>query len=276
MNSTAFSIKVALYRMLMKFKHKFSAHELQKFYSGLGSKKKCYVCNTTFNNFTKWRNKGKDSTEVAQIFDFIGSDPENYGCMFCRSSDRERHLFMYFDKLNLWEKMQGAKILHFAAERNLRVKINEQKPQEYLLADIAPKREGMVKIDATQIPYENESFDFLIANHILEHIPDHLKALSEFFRVLKPGGIAILQTPYSKLLKNNFQDENINTDKLRLFFYGLEDHVRTFGRTNLFENIEDAGFTLQIKLHEQFFTDKDAYYYGVNKHEELIQAIKPG
>ncbi len=243
--------------------------------NSLGSKKKCYICNRTFYYFTKFGNGSQGMPEFSKRLNIVGSDIDNFGCMYCGSNDRERHLFMFFDKLGLWEKMKGAKILHFAPEKNLPSKICEQYPLEYIKADLCPKNEDVKNIDATAIPFNDVTFDFIIANHILEHISDYSKALYEIFRVLKSGGIAILQTPYSELLRHNFEDDNINTDDLRLFFHGLEDHVRTFGEYQFLRSLEDVGFEIQVKKHEELFDNHMAYYYGVNSRECLIQVVKP-
>ena len=130
----------------------------------------------------------KSLSEFRKRLDGVGSDTDNFGCMYCGSTDRERHLFMFFDKLMLWETMKQGKILHFAPERHLSIKISEQAPLEYVRGDLYPQKSAIRKIDATAIPFSNDTFDFLIANHLLEHIPDYCKALSEFFRVLKPRG----------------------------------------------------------------------------------------
>ena len=115
----------------------------------------------------------------------------------------------------------------------------------------------------------------MASNHILGHIPDYYRALSEFYRVLKPGNAAILQTPYSKILKNNFEDENLDTDELRLVFYGEKEHVRIFGEYQFLKSIENAGFNLQIKKHKEFYDGHVAHIYGVNEKEDLILVMKP-
>ena len=181
---------------------------------------------------------------------------------------------MFFDKLSFWEKIKDGKILHFAPEKHLKYKISQQAPLEYIKADLFPKEQDTQIIDATAIPFNDNMFDILIANHILEHIPDYKKALSEFYRVLKPGGIAILQTPYSRVLMNNFEDEGIDSEELRLFFHGQEDHLRTFGEIEFLKSLEEAGFNLAIKKHEDCFDPNDAYYYGVPMKEDLIMVEK--
>lgn len=249
-------------------------YKTKRFTNGLGSQKKCYVCGRTFTRFTKFKGGTKNQSSYRALLKNIGSDTDNYSCMYCGCNDRERHLFMYFDKLKLWERMKKMKILHFAPERYVQVRIKEQEPPEYIKADLFPAHADMEKIDATDIQYDDGVFDCLISNHILEHIPDYQKALSEFYRVLKPGGIAILQTPYSTLLIKNFEDDAINTEELRLFFHGQEDHVRTFGEQQFLSSIEEAGFKLNIQKHKELFNADEAELYGVNGEEDLILVEK--
>jgi SAM-dependent methyltransferase len=268
-------MKLNMNTLIKKILGKRMIKKISRISNGIGRKKQCYICNRTFNHFTKFRGGSKRRSEFLKRLDIVGSDRNNFGCMYCGSHDRERHLFMYFDKLNMWQKMKGAKILYFAPEKRLWAKISEQSPLECITADLHPKTEEVKKIDATKIPFSDEKFDVVIANHILEHIPDYSKALSEFYRVLKAGGVAILQTPYSKLLKKNFEDENLDTDELRLFFYAQEDHVRVFSEHQFLKSIENEGFNLQIKKYEDLFDDHTANIYGVNKKENLILVEKP-
>lgn len=249
--------------------------KIQVMFYQAGSNKKCYICNKKLGHFLKYRGGWVSFSFWIRNIELVGSDVDNFACPFCGSHDRERHLFMFFDKLNIWDKFRGANILHFAPERHLSRKIEDYSPIKYVKADLFPKDVSIEKIDATTIPYKDSMFDILIFNHILEHIPEYVKALNEIFRVLKPNGIAIIQTPYSKLLNKNFEDEGINTDQLRLVFYGQEDHVRVFGEKQFIKELKNAGFILDIVKHSDCFCDQDSFYYGVNKYEDLIKAKKP-
>ncbi len=247
-----------------------------KYANRFWSRKQCYICGNTFKSFTRHRKGSRGINEFIKNLRMVDSDVDNFQCMYCGCHDRERHLFMFFDRLRLWESMKEAKILHFAPEEHLPDKIKEQGPREHIQADPFPPAEHIISMDARSIPFEGERFDFIIANHVLEHIPEYMTALSEFYRVLKPGGTAVMQTPYSRLLKENFEDEGINTDETRLFFYGQEDHVRIFGHSRLFKSIEEAGLILQVEKHDDYFSQDLSDYYGVNGEEDLIMAIKPG
>lgn len=240
-----------------------------------GNQRQCYVCKRRLRFFTKFQGGSRAIPELQRRLEIIGSDVDNFGCVYCDSHDRERHLFMYFDQAGLWERARGSRILHFAPERNLALRFAAGAPSLYVRADLFPQSEDIKSIDATNIPYPEGSFDILIANHILEHIPNYRAALREFHRVLRPGAIAILQTPYSRLLEKTFEDKNINTDALRLFFHGQSDHVRTFSESDLFQSLQESGFELRMVKHDDCFDDAATLRYGVNPREDLIRVAKP-
>lgn len=54
--------------------------------------------------------------------------------------------------------------------------------------------------DITQIPEPDSSFDAVLCSEVLEHLPDPLKALDEFSRLLKPDGILILTAPFASMV----------------------------------------------------------------------------
>jgi SAM-dependent methyltransferase len=240
----------------------------------LGNKKKCYVCHETFYRFSKFRGGSKNRPEFMKKLDMVGSDPDNFFCYYCWTHDRERHLFMFFDKLNLWDQFKAGSVMHFAPEKNLSARIISLKPALYVKGDLYPKDASINKIDATAIPSADNTFDVLICNHVIEHIPSYLIAMKEIYRVLKPGGMAILQTPYSKLLKHNFEDENITTKEQRNYFYGQQDHARVVSEEQFFHDLEKTGFKLAIARNNDFFTHEECAYYGVNSKEDLVRVYK--
>lgn len=243
--------------------------------NGLGRSKKCCVCGTTFFRFSKYRGGWKAFSAYLHNEKWIGSDFDQFWCPFCRSHDRERHLILFFEKLGFWDKMTGASILHFAPEKNLASRIAACRPARYVKGDLVPAREGIERLDVTDIPYSAASFDWVLCNHVLEHVPDDAKALREIYRVLKPGGFAILQTPYASGLEKTLEDPaEIDTDEKRIEFYGQEDHIRLYGR-DLFERIGAAGLTLQLKKHAECLAGVDASRFGVNRDEPLFLCVKP-
>lgn len=240
----------------------------------IGNRKECYVCKKTFHHFGKFRSGSKGLSDYLKNLKVVGSDVDNFMCHFCGSNDRTRHLFMYFYKLGLWGKFKGASIVHIAPEKTLSDRIKSLLPARYVMGDLLNTNEEHQKLDVTDLPFENGSIDILICNHVLEHVPEYKKALREIHRVLRVDGFAILQTPYSKLLKKNFEEESINTDALRLFFYAQEDHVRFFSEKQFFQDLEEASFELKIARHSDLFSEKETIRYGVNRMEDLIRVVK--
>ena len=103
------------------------------------------------------------------------------------------------------------------------------KQLDYLSADLNSDK-TMVKMDITSISWPDNSFDRIICFHVLEHIENDKKALQELYRVLKPGGWAIIQSPVDMARDTTFEKAGVVTPEQRKEIYGQEDHVRIYGR----------------------------------------------
>jgi SAM-dependent methyltransferase len=180
---------------------------------------------------------------------------------------------MFFDQLGLWSSFQDANILHFAPEPHLADRIAAQHPKLYIKADLHPAMPDIHSIDVTDIHYDDNSFDVIVCNHVLEHLSNDTKGMSELYRVLRPGGWAVLQTPYSRLLQNTFCDPAIQTNQLRKRLYGQEDHVRLYG-ADLLSKLAQAGFDPCVKAHGDVLAGIDANIDGVNPREDLLLFTK--
>jgi len=106
----------------------------------------------------------------------------------------------------------------------------------------------MLRMDITNIPIAGDAFDAILVVHVLEHIMDDRKAMRELFRILKPGGWAILQVPI--LRERTYEDASIVTPKDREKNFGQNDHVRIYGR-DFKDRLEAAGF----KVNESDFVN---------------------
>jgi SAM-dependent methyltransferase len=224
-----------------------------------------------------YRGGWRQAPALLRAFQVVGSDLDNYLCPVCGCHDRERHLLFYLRQTRFLDRLRGSAILHFAPEGRLTSFIEMAGPIRYVLADLFPSRPGVERIDLLDIPYAPGTFDFVIANHVLEHVSDDLKALSEVRRVLKPGGHAILQTPYSNLLEHMFCDPGVKSEADRLQVYGQEDHVRLYGR-DIFQRFASVGFISRVAEHAQVLAGFDAARFGVNVNEPffLFEAAQGG
>ena len=199
----------------------------------------------------------------------IGSDLKRYACPKCESNDRERHLKLYCQKLGIDRVMAGGRILHFAPEPQFAAFVAAANPHEHVKADLFPAAADIRKVDMLAMSFAAASFDMVIANHVLEHVADDAQALSEIHRVLRPGGMAILQTPYSAMLQTTFEDPGIVSRDARTYVYGQDDHVRLYGQ-DIFFRFAEAGFESHVARHETTLLEFDPATYGVNPREPFF------
>ena len=158
------------------------------------------------------------------------------------SLERHRLLWLYLkEKTDFFTAPH--KLLHFAPEQAFYKRFSNQKNLEYTTTDLnSPLAD--VKADICNLPFEADSFDFILCNHVLEHIPDDTKAMQELYRILKPGGTAILQVPQDLNRQQTFEDDGITDPKERAKIFGQYDHVRVYGR-DYFEKLRRIGFKVE-------------------------------
>ena len=239
-----------------------------------GASRRCCLCGSAVRAFLPYRDGLASLPAVAVEADIVGSDVQNFECPACGCHDRERHLVLYLHAAGLLAAMKGARVLHFAPEPHLQRVIAAAAPAQYVRADLHPRQPGVNRLDLTAIAMPAASFDFVIANHVLEHVGDDALALSEILRVLCPGGHAVLQTPFAAARAGTFEDPRITGDAERLQAYGQEDHCRLFG-ADFDRRVVAAGFVSRVAQHAQLLPHVDARACGVNPREPLLLFAKP-
>ena len=155
------------------------------------------------------------------------------------SLERHRLLWLYLQKETTFFEKE-LKVLHMAPEQCFLSIFKKMKNLDYTTADLYSPIVD-VKADILDLPFEDELFDFVLCNHVLEHIEDDAKAMSELFRVLKPGGIGIFQIPQDLSLDQTFEDSNITSPEERAAHFGQYDHVRIYGK-DYFDRLRKVGF----------------------------------
>ncbi|MEM9023365.1 MAG: methyltransferase domain-containing protein, partial [Bacteroidota bacterium] len=139
-------------------------------------------------------------------------------------------------------------------EQRLRHKLKRMTNVQYINADLDP-RLADVQMDITAIPHGDNHFDLVICNHVLEHIPDDRLAMRELFRVLKPGGQAILQVPIGLTLEQTIEDPSITDPAEREVRFGQFDHLRIYGQ-DYSDRLAEAGFDVQVHYPQQFLGEE--------------------
>ena len=150
------------------------------------------------------------------------------------------------------ETSSALKVLHFAPEQEFYKRFKKQTNIEYTTTDLLSPLAD-VKADICNLPFEDNAYDIIFCNHVLEHIPNDTKAMQELFRVLKPGGMGIFQIPQDLSRASTFTDDTIVDQKERAKIFGQYDHVRVYGR-DYFDKLRSIGF----KVIEEDYTHKIA------------------
>lgn len=169
------------------------------------------------------------------------------------SLERHRLLWLYLkNETDFFTSKEKKKVLHFAPEQAFYKLFRNQENIDYTTTDLfSPLAD--VKADICNLPFEDNSYDIIFCNHVLEHIPDDTKAMQELFRVLSPGGMAILQIPQDLKRTTTFSDDSITDQKERAEIFGQYDHVRIYG-LDYFDKLRSIGFT----VIEEDYTNKIA------------------
>ena len=229
--------------------------------------KYCLLCHHFVDKF-------KPSGVKEEIFEkhhIIGGGYRmNVVCPFCGCGDRERWLYYVATKYTNLSELKG-KVLHFAPESSVREFIMSNINIDYYSCDITPWK-AMHVADMTDIQFKDSTFDYVISNHVLEHIVDEEKAISEIKRVLKSDGKWILSFPICTDM-DTYEDKSIITEQDRYKAYGQEDHVRLYGR-DYKERLEKYGLKITIYSPENKLSEEDINKYGFIRDDVIIIAEK--
>jgi len=252
-----FAFKRAQYRML------FSGYK--------GSGFECNVCGSFYSKFAD-DFPSKENRNAIIINKVIAGYGENILCPHCLSNSRERLVIaMLRARIDISKK----RILHLSPEKNIfdilkdkaTVTTADLHPGFYKSIDKNIKEEN-----ATALSFENESLDLVIANHIMEHIPDDEKAMKEIYRVLKPGGNLIMQVPYSETISNTIEELSINNPEKQSALFGQKDHFRIYSIQNYIKRLQVVGFIVELIPYNSF---KEYYKYAIQKEESFLMIKKP-
>jgi SAM-dependent methyltransferase len=189
-----------------------------------GNARFCPVCETSSNRFKTY-----------------GMVPrKDAACPRCGVLERHRLLWLFLTKKTDLFNGEQKKMLHIAPEPWVETKFRKVLGQGYLTADLYNPN-AMVKMDITDIQYPKESFDIIYCSHVLEHVQEDVKAMVEFYRVLKSDGWAILLVPI--VSEKTYEDASIVDQDERLKAFGHPEHVRNYG-PDYVDRLREAGFSV--------------------------------
>lgn len=205
--------------------------------------------------------------EYQGLFIAAGHPPRwNARCPNCDSRERHRLAYLYYQQAGIGPG-HDLKILHFAPESFVQKSMGDD--SGYITTD--PIMPGVDRReDMTALSFEDESFDIAIAHHVLEHIRDDRAAIAEMYRVLQPGGRAILSVPQNWSRIETWEDESIVGESERVSAFGARDHKRFYGR-DFEKRLGRAGFEVDVFR----MPPADEVRYGLSRDEAIYVARRP-
>ncbi len=207
---------------------------------------------------------------------------ENAMCHQCGSMERHRLLFIYLKEKTkiLLTQQKSFRLLHFAPEKCFSDIFSKMSNIEYIPCDLEPEKykynghSKIKKVDITNIPLEDNSIDFILCNHVLEHIPNDKLAMQELYRVLIFEGSGIFQVPIDYQLQTTYEDSSITTPLGRENAFGQNDHFRKYG-CDYKNKLEQIGFDVKEEDFINSFSKKDKFKYGLLNGELIYFCRKP-
>jgi SAM-dependent methyltransferase len=186
------------------------------------------------------------------------------------SLERHRLLWLYLqNETNFFS--DNLKVLHFAPEQAFYKRFRKLKNLNYTTTDLnSPLAD--IKADICHLPFDDNSYDVVLCNHVLEHIPDDAKAMQELYRIMKPDGWGIFQIPQDNSREITFEDDSITDKKERAEIFGQYDHVRIYG-LDYFDKLRSMGFQVEAVDYTNKLSASDVEKYCLAKGE-LIPVVR--
>jgi len=218
-----------------------------------GDKVECPVCGKKFSKFLSY------GSEVAHR--------DNVLCPNDLTLERHRLMWLYLKDHSDFFTKQDLSVLHIAPEQCFHKKFKSQENLNYLTGDLVSPIADL-HFDLHDIPLEDNRFDVIFCNHVMEHVDDAIKCMSELQRVMKPGGWGIMQVPQDFTREDTFEDASITSEEDREKHYWQKDHVRLFGKD--YPNwLKKAGFEVESFNKESNYSEEFIEKYRLDKKEIL-------
>lgn len=220
-----------------------------------GNNVQCPVCLHHFNKFLPY-----------------GRIPRtNALCPNCLTLERHRLMWLFLkERTNFFTS--PIKLLHIAPELCFIDRFKKLNNIEYISADLESPL-AMVKMDIHDIPFPENSFDVVFCNHVMEHVDNDIKAMQEIYRVLNPGGWAIIQSPLDANLEKTDEGVALKTPKEREKAFGQNDHLRMYGK-DYRSRLEKAGFKVTEIDFVQELPEELVIRYALPRNENIYYCMK--
>ena len=218
-----------------------------------GNKVECPVCERKFRKFLSY------GSDVAHR--------DNVLCPYDLTLERHRLMWLYLKRESNFFTADNLKVLHIAPEQCFHKKFKNQQNMDYLTGDLVSPIADM-HFDLHHIPLEDNRFDVVFCNHVMEHVDDALQCMKELYRVMAPGAWGIMQVPQDMTREETYEDWTITSPEDREKHFWQKDHVRLFGR-DYPQWLEKAGFEVEVAFANNPLPSEEIERYRLMKSEVL-------
>lgn len=211
-----------------------------------------------------------------KVFHFLsyGSDMahrENVLCPKDLTLERHRLMWLYLKEHSNFFTAEKLNVLHIAPEQCFHGSFKKQKNLNYLTGDLVSPIADL-HFDLHDIPLEENRFEVIFCNHVLEHVDDANQCMRELYRVMKPGGWGIMQVPQDHNRELTLEDPSITSPKEREKHYWQKDHVRLFAK-DYPQWLKKAGFEVMEFKMQDHYSIEQIERYRLQK-EEILYIVK--
>lgn len=189
-------------------------------------------------------------------------------CPYCLSVERYRLLCRYLREQTDFGSKK-TRLLDIAPMWCFQEFCRSHANVDYVSIDIASPL-AMRHMDIRDLEFKDNFFDYLICYHVIEHIDDDQKALLELYRVLKPGGWAIIQVPINR--KETVERRELTEEEAQEILK-FDDHKRAYGK-DFARRLESAGFEVEIVQYVKRFSLEELKRYGLDGSEDIYLCRK--
>jgi len=223
-----------------------------------GNNVECPVCNRSYSKFLSY------GSSIAHR--------ENVLCPGDLTLERHRLMWLYLKDHSDFFTNNKLNVMHIAPEQCFHKRFKQQQNLNYLTGDLVSPIAD-IHFDLHHIPLEENRFDVIFCNHVLEHVEDANQCMRELFRVMKPGGWGIMQVPQDFEREITFEDPSITSEEDREHYYWQKDHVRLFGK-DYPKWLEKAGFKVDVFEKEKFYSSSQIERFRLQEKEILYVVRK--
>lgn len=223
-----------------------------------GNNVECPVCEKSFRKFLSY------GSDVAHR--------DNILCPYDLTLERHRVMWLYLKGHTDFFSKKDLKVMHIAPEQCFHGRFKKQTNLDYTTGDLMSPIAD-IHFDLHKIPLEDNTYEVIFCNHVMEHVKDDLQCMKELYRIMKPGGWGIMQVPIDASRSETYEDWSITDPKEREKHFWQYDHVRLYG-LNYPKRLEEAGFEVDIIDFSKELPTETFERYRIPKSELLYVVRK--